>query len=34
MNLLGHTDGVAEVQNTLRGGVPVRLVEKQVEIVD
>ena len=30
--LLEHTDSVAEVQNTLRGGVDVRLVGKEVEI--
>ena len=32
--LLEHTDTVAEVQNTLRGGVPVRLDGMDVEIAD
>ncbi len=31
--LLAHTDTVAEVQNTLRAGVPVRLDGMEVEIV-
>ncbi len=32
-SLLVHTDGVAEIQNTLREGVAVRLVDTQVEVV-
>ncbi len=33
MELLEHTDRMAEVQNTLRTGIHVRLVEKEIELV-
>ena len=33
MELLEHTDSVAEVHNTLRKGIDVRLVGKRVEVV-
>jgi organic hydroperoxide reductase OsmC/OhrA len=34
MELLEHTDSVAEVQNTLRKGIDVRLANRDVEIIE